>query len=353
MKKCFVAVSGGVDSATALLLLREKGFDVEGVTMINFGNELVPNCSSSEINDAKALCDSLSVPHHTVDLKEEFKKIVVGDFISAYANGETPNPCVVCNRYLKFGALYDYAIDRGAEEYATGHYVRVKQCGDRRIITRATDESKDQSYMLWSLTQDQIKNFIAPLGEFSKKEVRELAEQYKISVAHKSDSQDICFIPNGDYREFLSRFGGSKDIKGDFVLTDGTVLGRHLGQSNYTVGQRKGLGIAYKEPLYVIGRDMDKNTVILGRNEDLFITKFSVRGASFSALDFPNGDFECQLRIRYRAPYVAARLIPIGEDRLLVETKEPVRAATPGQSAVFYDGEALLGGGIIEHFTNL
>ncbi len=348
MKKCFVAVSGGVDSATALLLLREKGFDVEGVTMINFGEELVPNCVSFEANDAKKLCDSLSVPHHTVDLKEEFKKTVVGDFISAYKMGETPNPCVVCNRYLKFGALYDYAKEHGAKEYATGHYVRVKQCGDRRVITRAADEDKDQSYVLWSLTQDQISHFVAPLGEFSKKEVREIAEKYGIPVAHKSDSQDICFIPNGDYREFLNRVGGNKDKKGDFVLSDGTRLGCHLGQSHYTVGQRKGLGIAYKEPLYVIGRDMKKNSVILGRNDDLFTTKFTVRNASFSALDFPESDFECSVRIRYRAPFVSAKIIPIGENRLLVETQTPVRAATPGQSAVFYDGETLLGGGIIE-----
>ena len=353
MEKCFVAVSGGVDSATALLLLREKGFDVEGITMINFGKELVPNAEPTEANDAKKLCDSLSIPHHTVDLREEFKNTVVGDFVSAYANGETPNPCVVCNRFLKFGVLYDYARAHGANEYATGHYVRVKQCGDRRVITRAADEEKDQSYVLWSLTQDQIAHFVAPLGEYSKKEVREIAEQFGLPVAHKSDSQDICFIPNGDYREFLERVGGCKDISGDFVLANGTKLGRHLGQSNYTVGQRKGLGIAYKEPLYVIGRDIKRNLIILGRNDDLFTTKFTVRSASFSALDFPNGDFRCSVRVRYRAPFVSARLVPIGEGRLLVETEIPVRAATPGQSAVFYDGETLLGGGIIELFTNL
>lgn len=348
MKKCFVAVSGGVDSATALLLLRGKGYDVEGATMVNFGRELVPDADFGEAESAKRLCASLSVPHHTVDLRDAFRDIVVGDFVSAYANGETPNPCVVCNRHLKFGLLADYAFGQGAEEYATGHYVRVKQCGDRRVITRAADPDKDQSYVLWSLTAEQVSRFSAPLGEYTKKEVRAMAEELGIPVAHKSDSQDICFIPDGDYRAFLSRVAGDTDPAGDFVLANGEKLGRHTGQRCYTVGQRKGLGIAYTEPLYVIGRDMAKNRVILGRNSDLFTTRFTVRGASFSALDFPSGDIVCETRIRYRAPFVRSRITPVGEGRLTVETSEPVRAATPGQSAVFYDGETLLGGGVIE-----
>lgn len=346
MKKCFVAVSGGVDSATALLMLKNKGYDVEGVTMLTFGRELVPDATLSEAQDAKKLCDSLSVPHHTVDLSRQFREIVIADFISAYANGETPNPCVVCNRHLKFGALAEYASLHGAERYATGHYVRVKQCGDRRVITRACDPDKDQSYVLWSLTSDQVSHFEAPLGEYTKKEVRAIAEENGIAVAHKSDSQDICFIPDGDYRAFLDRVEGKDDNRGDFVLSDGTKLGSHLGQRCYTIGQRKGLGIAYREPLYVIGRDMAKNTVILGKNSELFVTRFTVRNANFSACDFPSGTFECETRIRYRAPFVKAKLTPIGESELMVETAEPVRAVTPGQSAVFYDGETLLGGGV-------
>ena len=346
-EKCFVAVSGGVDSAVALLLMRNKGFSVEGITMKPFGKELVPNFSESEAKDAKKLCDSLNIPHHLFDLSAEFRKTVVADFINAYASGETPNPCVVCNKYIKFGVLEDKARELGASAYATGHYVKVAQCGDRRVITRADDKEKDQSYVLWSLSQEQISNFHAPLGEFSKNEVREIAEQNGFHVAKKGDSQDICFIPDGDYRSFLNRVAGNTDKKGDFVLSDGKILGKHLGQRCYTIGQRKGLGIAYTEPLYVIGRDITQNKIILGRNDDLFTTRFTVRDASFSALDFPTGAINCEARIRYRAPFVKSVLTPIGEGRLLVETESPVRAVTPGQSAVFYDGDTLLGGGII------
>ncbi len=346
MKKCFVAVSGGVDSAVALNLLK-KEYSVEGITMRPFGQELVPNASSSEAEDARLLCETMGVPHHLIDLSKQFRDTVIADFISAYANGETPNPCVVCNRHIKFGALADIAFGRGAELYATGHYVRVKQCGDRRVITRTANPEKDQSYVLWSLTAEQVSKFIAPLGEYTKAEVREIAQALGLSVAHKGDSQDICFIPDGDYRAFLDRIAPSEDISGDFVLSDGTVLGRHNGQRCYTIGQRKGLGIAYTEPLYVVGRDMAKNRIILGRNNDLFVNRFVIREANFSACDFPENDFECEVRIRYRAPYVKCRIIPLGEGRMAVETAEKVRAVTAGQSAVFYDGETLLGGGII------
>lgn len=348
MEKCFVAVSGGVDSAVALLLLKNKGYSVEGITMRAFGNELVPNASDNDSDDAKKLCDLLGVPHHLIDLSEEFREHVVGDFVSAYANGETPNPCIVCNRYIKFGFLADRARSLGADKYATGHYVKVSNQGERRVITRAEDKIKDQSYMLWALSQEQIRDFIAPLGEYTKDEVRAVAEENGFSVANKGDSQDICFIPDGDYRAFLDRIVGNTDKNGDFVLKNGKKLGIHQGQRCYTIGQRKGLGIAYTEPLYVIGRDIDKNQIILGRNEDLFTTRFVVKNASFSACDFPKSDMSCETRIRYRAPFVGSTLTPLGEGRILVVTDTPVRAVTAGQSAVFYDGDTLLGGGIIE-----
>ncbi len=347
-KKCFVAVSGGVDSAVALNLLN-KEYETAGITMVPFGKELVPDCSNQEYEDAALLCQRMGIVHHLIDLSEEFRKSVIGDFLESYKNGETPNPCVVCNRYLKFGALADYAFSKGADEYATGHYVRVVQCGDRRVITRAADPDKDQSYVLWSLTSQQVSKFIAPLGEYTKEQVRQMAEEMGLHVAQKGDSQDICFIPDGDYRSFLERIDPKKDRYGNFVLSNGEVLGKHKGQRNYTIGQRKGLGIAYKHPLYVIGRDMKKNTVILGDNDELFVNRFTVRNGNFSACDFPKKDFECEVRIRYRAPFVKARLSPLDNGRLLVETSEKVRAVTPGQSAVFYDGNTLLGGGIIEN----
>ncbi len=349
MEKCFVAVSGGVDSAVALLLLKNSGYSVEGITMRAFTKELVPTANDNESNEAKKLCASLGVEHRLVDLSDEFKNTVVADFVSSYANGETPNPCIICNRDIKFGALAEYTFAHGGDIYATGHYVRVKQCGDRKVILRGRDEKKDQSYMLWCLSQSQIAHFAAPLGEYGKEEVREIARENGFSVADKGDSQDICFIPDGDYRAFLDRIAGNTDASGEFVHKNGEILGIHQGQRCYTIGQRKGLGIAYTEPLYVIGRDINKNRIILGSNGDLFTNSFTVRSASFSALDFPSGSIRCETRIRYHAPFVACTVTPIGDRRLLVETDTPVRAATAGQSAVFYDGETLLGGGIIEN----
>lgn len=347
-KTCFVAVSGGVDSAVSLSLLKENGYDVRGITMLPFGKELVPDFDAKELSDASSLCASLGVPHITLGLEKEFFEKVIKNFCDCYAVGETPNPCVVCNKYIKFGALADYSYKNGAELFATGHYVKTLLQGDRKVVAKAKYKEKDQSYMLWMLSPAQIENFIAPLGDMSKDEVRAYAEDKKIPVAHKGDSQDICFIQGGDYRSFLNRVAGDTDEVGDFVHISGKILGKHLGQRRYTLGQRKGLGVAYTEPLYVVGRDIKRNQIILGSDADLFKTRFTVKNANFLALDAPKSDLSCLVRVRYHAPDVECVIRPLGDDRYLVETSAPVRAATPGQSAVFYQDDILLGGGIIE-----
>lgn len=351
-EKCFVAVSGGVDSAVTLCLLQKAGYSVEGITMKNIGSELLPGYDDSELSSARALCEARSVPHRALSLEKEFFDAVIGDFIASYEQGDTPNPCVVCNKKMKFGLLAEYAFSQGADMFATGHYVRMAELNGRRVIKKALCPEKDQSYVLWSLTQEQLARFIAPLGEYSKSEVRELARELVLPMSEKKDSQDICFIKNGDYRSFLDRVTGRKDAEGDFVLSDGEKVGRHTGCRCYTVGQRKGLGIAWKEPLYVIGRNTERNEIVLGTEDMLMKSSFVLRDSSFSAIPEPESDFFCSIRTRYHSPETRARIIPLGEKRLLVETEMPVRAVTPGQSCVFYDGDLLLGGGIIEKRQN-
>ncbi len=352
-KKCLVAVSGGVDSAVALYLLQNQGFDVEAVTMQVLDGDILPGFSDSETESARQLCKRMGVKHHVLDLKTLFKSHVIADFLDTYQNGETPNPCVVCNRFLKFGALAQFGKDIGADFFATGHYVRTERDKNgKNRIKKALFQNKDQSYVLWSLSREQIDGFIAPLGGMTKEQVRDIAESIGLSVAQKKDSQDICFIPDGNYRAFLDRMLGHTDNAGDFVLTDGTVVGKHKGQRCYTIGQRKGLGIALGDRFFVVKKDPLTNKIVLGADSDLYSSRIFIRELNlFDPLPV-GAELECRVRTRYHSPEVEATLFVQENGKGTVVTKTPVRAVTPGQSCVFYDKDYLLGGSIIDGRNN-
>jgi len=339
--KVMVAMSGGVDSAAAALLLKSKYDEVIGSTLVL--------CDNFDAKDAVNTAKQLGIQHFLYDFKAEFKKYVMDSFANSYKIGQTPNPCIVCNEYIKFGVLLEKAKELGCNRLASGHYVNVEydDKSGRFLLKKAKDISKDQSYMLYRLSQNTLSMCEFPLADLSKEEIRKLCADADLNIAHKKDSQDICFIPDGDYKAFLSENYGFNEECGDFVLTDGKVLGRHKGQFSYTVGQRKGLNISYTSPLYVISKDFSSNRVILGSNDELFKTRIKFRDANFIPFDAPDEDFLCEGKIRYSAHTAPCRIFSEGDGIFTAEFSTPQRAPTPGQSAVFYDGEYLLGGGII------
>ena len=354
-KKVIIGLSGGVDSSAAALILKNLGYDVTGVTLKLFGNDGVflneeTACiKQKDIDDAAEVCKTLGIKHEILDFNADFRKNVADYFVSAYIAGQTPNPCVVCNRTVKFDRLFAEA-EKNDAYIATGHYARMgfnEETG-RYFIKKGLDETKDQSYVLYGLPQKTLCRLLFPLGEYSKDEIRELAKKAGLDVAAKKDSQDICFIPDGDYVSFIERYTGKKFMPGDFVLADGTKIGRHRGIVSYTVGQRKGLGISSEKPYYVIKKDAEKNTVVLGREEELYTKTFTVKNANFLPFEFPEKPFEASVRTRYKQKEKKAVIYPQADGKVTVELSEPQKAVTPGQSAVFYDGDILLGGGIIE-----
>lgn len=341
-------MSGGVDSSAALVLLKED-YEVIGGTLSLFDKE-----SDQDIEDARAVAERLGVQHYVFEMKELFKAHVTDDFVNTYLSGGTPNPCIQCNKHIKFGALLAEAERLGCEYFATGHYARVEldQKSGRYLLKKALCDGginpKDQSYVLYNLTQEQLKRIVFPLGELNKAQVRKLAESAGLSNSKKGDSQDICFIPDGDYAGYIKRCTGCAPEVGDFVDEDGCVLGQHKGLIHYTIGQRKGLGLSFGKPMFVVGKNAESNTVVLGESEALLKRSLTAKEVNFIAFDELTAPLPCKAKTRYSQKEQPCVISPLKDGRVLVEFSEPQRAITCGQSVVFYEEDTVLGGGIIE-----
>ena len=353
-KQVVIAMSGGVDSSVSAALLKEQGYEVTGVSLQLYdpvpkepGCRVKTCCSLDDVMDAARVAQYLGIPFEVIDMRTEFKKLVIDYFISEYTSGRTPNPCIRCNELIKFDLLMKVARDRGADLLATGHYARIAEDGDgtKRLLT-GLDSAKDQSYFLFTLTQEQLQHVIFPVGLLEKSEVRKLAAAYNLPVAQKHESQEICFIPDNDYVNFLESHGVAQK-NGEIVLADGTVVGRHAGLHRYTVGQRKGLGIAWRHPLHVRTIDTVRNQIVVGEREVLATSELTAAGATWNMTPVA-GEFRAACRIRYRHTTASCTVVMQGDSRFSVFFDTPQSAVTPGQAAVIYNGEAVLGGGWIE-----
>ncbi|MCI8589979.1 MAG: tRNA 2-thiouridine(34) synthase MnmA [Clostridiales bacterium] len=346
-KNVMIAMSGGVDSSVACLLLLEQGYACVGATMHLFSKEKLFSGEDSTAEDAQAVAERLSVPWQLCCLEKEFDEHVLAPFAACYEAGGTPNPCVFCNQYLKFGALIDHGLAMGCDYIATGHYARIEQKNGRYLLKKAADLSKDQSYVLYTLTQRQLAHVLLPLGELTKEKVRTLALAHGFGNAGKKDSQDICFVPDGDYAAAIARYTGKQYPAGDFVDRTGKKLGRHKGFIRYTIGQRKGLGLSLSEPMYVCEKRPETNEVVLGRNDELFSSSLDAVRVNWIAFDPPEHPVKAAAKIRYNQVESPATITVTGEGQAHVVFDEPQRAIASGQSVVFYDGDYVLGGGII------
>ncbi len=365
--KLAVAMSGGVDSSAAAAILKEQGHELVGFTMqlwnqrrgisVDENGDPLPSrcCSLDDVYDARRVAEELGFPFYVLNLEREFERDVVQPFVTSYLSGETPIPCVSCNSRLKFASLDKLAESLGCDKVATGHYARVEfdEAANQYRLFRGRNLDKDQSYFLWELTQEQLSRAMFPLGEMSKPEVREVARASSLAVAEKKESQEICFVPDGDYAGFIDRFLAAEDSEdrlpgqGQIVSAGGEVMGQHEGIHHYTIGQRRGLGIAHERPLYVINIDAPNNRVVVGPQEELLSCEFIAAGVNWIAFDPPAAAVRAEVRVRYRHVPEPATITPMGGDRVRVVFDEPQRAITPGQTTVFYRSDEVVGGGWI------
>lgn len=350
-KKVLLGMSGGVDSSVSALLLQQRGYEVMGITMNLFNTGSEEKCGNiSSSNDAKRVCDHLEIQHCTLNCEEEFKKHVIKDFINCYANCKTPNPCIECNRYMKFGYMWEKAKELGCNYIATGHYAKTEYSEkyQRWVLKKSNSLKKDQSYVLWNISKELIEHILFPLSDFEEKEeIRKIAREKELKVADKPDSEDICFVPDGNYKKFLEENSNIKPKQGNIVNTKGEILGQHTGLYNYTIGQRKGLRISYSVPLFVLGFDSARNEVIVGEENELYKKEILVSDINLLLIDEIKEPIEVEVKTRYSARSAKAQIIQDGNE-IKVIFDEPQRAITPGQSAVFYIDDIVLGGGKIK-----
>ena len=355
-KKVVVGMSGGVDSSVAAWLLKQQGYEVIGVTMQIWQDEeeavMEENggcCGLSAVDDARRVAAQLDIPYYVMNFKDVFREKVMDYFTAEYVSGRTPNPCIACNRYVKWEALLKRSLDIGADYIATGHYARIEQLPNGRMAVRqSVTAAKDQTYALYNLTQGQLKHTLMPVGDYTKDQIRAVAEAAGLPVAHKPDSQEICFVPDNDYASFIEGYGAKVPPEGNFVSTDGRILGRHKGITHYTIGQRKRLGIAFGEPMFVTEIRPDTNEVVLGRSNEVFSQRLVCRNLNWMAIEEPKEEITVRAKIRYNHQGALCHVKVQPDGSAVCEFPEPVRAVTPGQAVVFYDGEYVIGGGTIE-----
>ncbi|HJX24624.1 MAG TPA: tRNA 2-thiouridine(34) synthase MnmA [Chthoniobacterales bacterium] len=358
-QRVLLGMSGGVDSSVAGYLLREQGYDVVGVTMKVWPQDCISRaedkcCGPQAVADARGVAHTLGFPHYVVDEADQFERTVINYFASEYQAGRTPNPCVMCNEKLKFGNLWNKAEALGCDYIATGHYAIIEHRDDRAVLRKGVDPRKDQSYFLFSLRQEQLRRALTPLGSMSKPEIREIARSLGLKVADKIDSQEICFVPGNDYKAFLrSHLGESEFHRGEIYDVDGNFLGEHEGIELFTIGQRKGLPGGSPRPRYVVDLDSETNRVIVGDVEDLIAEEFEVDRVNWIAPDSLNESVDLTVKIRYSHPGTPATLTPLESGRARIRLHEPQKAVTPGQAAVFYQNDLVLGGGWICRQTAL